>query len=294
MSRSRSRIFRGYPRVAEQKSDDARPRTRHAPATRFRLAIILVSSHAVCQCEPVPDSSDYETFFDRRADRSCPCGETPRIAVAGTPMRDRRLRMVPNCNGRRHSELTTQVDCQRGWINHLAVDPELRSAGVGRLLTERAEQRLDQVGCLVHGPHVVCCQLPDTAPEPLRFDRTELFDKDPPRLSRDRDHRTERSRTCTRRRRRYDNHRPSEHRVNLHDHAETLTLLLVSDTLSGHPFRRGRQRSTDCGGPTQTSRFQNSERALGVIVESNRDRLRHDSNIAECDANHKRSNDPFT
>ena len=32
-------------------------------ATRFRLAIILVSSHAVCQYERVPDSSDYETFF---------------------------------------------------------------------------------------------------------------------------------------------------------------------------------------------------------------------------------------
>jgi len=119
-------------------------------------------------------------------------------------MRDRPLRMVPNCNGRRHSKLTTQVDCQRGCINHLAVDPELRSAGVGRLLMEHAEQRID---------------------------RTELLDEDPRRISRDRDHRTERSRTCTPRRRRYENHRPREHRVSLHDHAEALTLLLVSDTL---------------------------------------------------------------
>ena len=63
---------------------------------------------------------------------------------------------------------------------------------------------------------------------------------------------------------------------------------------SGHPFRSGRQRSTDRGGQAQTSRFRNSERAQGVIVESNRDRLCHDSNITECDTNHERSNDPFT
>ena len=208
-------------------------------------------------------------------------------------MRDRPLRMVPNCNGRRHSELTTQVDCQRGCINHLAVDPELRGAGVGRLPMERAEQRLDQVECLVHGPHVVCCRLPDTTPEPLRIDRTELLDEDPRRISRDRDHRTERSRTCTPRRRRYENHRPREYRVSLRDHAEALTLLLVSDTL-----RDTRSAEANSAARIAADRLRpvasRIRSALGVIVESNRDRLCHDSNITECDTNHKRSNDPFT
>lgn len=38
-------------------------------------------------------------------------------------------------------------DGHRGWINYLAVDPELRGEGVGRLLMERAEHHLEQAGC---------------------------------------------------------------------------------------------------------------------------------------------------
>lgn len=38
-------------------------------------------------------------------------------------------------------------DGHRGWINYLAVDPQHQGGGVGRLLMNRAEQHLDQVGC---------------------------------------------------------------------------------------------------------------------------------------------------
>ncbi|MSP98428.1 MAG: GNAT family acetyltransferase [Betaproteobacteria bacterium] len=35
----------------------------------------------------------------------------------------------------------------RGWINYLAVDPQLRRAGLGRALMEEAERRLRALGC---------------------------------------------------------------------------------------------------------------------------------------------------
>ncbi|MGA9278456.1 GNAT family acetyltransferase [Ilumatobacter sp.] len=38
-------------------------------------------------------------------------------------------------------------DGHRGWINYLAVDPDLQRRGIGRLLMENAEQRLDVLGC---------------------------------------------------------------------------------------------------------------------------------------------------
>lgn len=38
-------------------------------------------------------------------------------------------------------------DGHRGWVNYLAVDPDLQGGGIGRLLMERAEQHLRQVGC---------------------------------------------------------------------------------------------------------------------------------------------------
>ena len=43
--------------------------------------------------------------------------------------------------------LMAGYDGHRGWINYLAVDPQYRSEGVGRLLMESAEQRLDDLGC---------------------------------------------------------------------------------------------------------------------------------------------------
>lgn len=38
-------------------------------------------------------------------------------------------------------------DGHRGWINYLAVDPQRRGEGVGRLLMEHAERHLHNVGC---------------------------------------------------------------------------------------------------------------------------------------------------
>jgi ribosomal protein S18 acetylase RimI-like enzyme len=36
----------------------------------------------------------------------------------------------------------------RGWINYLAVDPDLQRQGVGRMLMQQAEERLRLMGCL--------------------------------------------------------------------------------------------------------------------------------------------------
>lgn len=38
-------------------------------------------------------------------------------------------------------------DGHRGWVNYLAVDPEVQGSGIGRRLMERAEQHLHDVGC---------------------------------------------------------------------------------------------------------------------------------------------------
>jgi ribosomal protein S18 acetylase RimI-like enzyme len=38
-------------------------------------------------------------------------------------------------------------DGHRGWINYLAVDPALRSSGLGRELMDHAEARLSEAGC---------------------------------------------------------------------------------------------------------------------------------------------------
>ena len=38
-------------------------------------------------------------------------------------------------------------DGHRGWINYLAVHPEYRGRGFGRLLVAAAEQRLSELGC---------------------------------------------------------------------------------------------------------------------------------------------------
>ncbi len=38
-------------------------------------------------------------------------------------------------------------DGHRGWINYLAVDPDYRRKGYGRLLVEAAENRLKELGC---------------------------------------------------------------------------------------------------------------------------------------------------
>jgi ribosomal protein S18 acetylase RimI-like enzyme len=35
----------------------------------------------------------------------------------------------------------------RGWINYLAVDPELQGTGLGRVIMEEAERRLRELGC---------------------------------------------------------------------------------------------------------------------------------------------------
>ena len=39
-------------------------------------------------------------------------------------------------------------DGRRGWVNHLAVEPQLQRAGVGKALLETIEERLRARGCL--------------------------------------------------------------------------------------------------------------------------------------------------
>jgi len=53
--------------------------------------------------------------------------------------------------GERDAELVAAMmvgyDGHRGWVNYLAVDPGLQGQGIGRLLMQEAERRLEAIGC---------------------------------------------------------------------------------------------------------------------------------------------------
>jgi ribosomal protein S18 acetylase RimI-like enzyme len=66
---------------------------------------------------------------------------------------DRKLRVRPEWllvgewAGQVVATLMVGYEGHRGWLNYLAVDPELRRRGIGRCLVARAEQILHEAGC---------------------------------------------------------------------------------------------------------------------------------------------------
>ena len=58
------------------------------------------------------------------------------------------LFLVAEKNGRIAGTVMAGYEGHRGWINYLAVDPDIQRQGVGRKLMEHAEKRLKALGCL--------------------------------------------------------------------------------------------------------------------------------------------------
>ena len=55
-------------------------------------------------------------------------------------------------------------DGRKGWINRLAVAPELRRLGIGKMLVEEVERRLSKVGI-----EIIACLIEDWNSESIRF-----------------------------------------------------------------------------------------------------------------------------
>ena len=59
----------------------------------------------------------------------------------------RHLFLVGFSNGRLAATIMAGYEGHRGWINYLAVAPEYRRQGFGRLMMDEAETRLREMGC---------------------------------------------------------------------------------------------------------------------------------------------------
>lgn len=57
------------------------------------------------------------------------------------------LFLVGERDGRLVASVMAGFDGHRGWVNYLAVDPEQRGQGLGRMLMEQVERSLVELGC---------------------------------------------------------------------------------------------------------------------------------------------------
>jgi ribosomal protein S18 acetylase RimI-like enzyme len=57
------------------------------------------------------------------------------------------LLLVGETDGRLVATVMAGYDGHRGWINYLAVSPEMQRQGIGRLMMNIAEKRLETLGC---------------------------------------------------------------------------------------------------------------------------------------------------
>jgi ribosomal protein S18 acetylase RimI-like enzyme len=57
------------------------------------------------------------------------------------------LFLVGELGGRTVASVMAGYEGHRGWLNYLAVDPELQRRGLGRAIVAEAEQRLRAAGC---------------------------------------------------------------------------------------------------------------------------------------------------
>ena len=71
----------------------------------------------------------------------------PRKDIARKLEVQRDLFMVGEVDGRVVAVMMAGYEGHRGWVNYLAVEPELQGHGLGRQLMEEAERRLVEMGC---------------------------------------------------------------------------------------------------------------------------------------------------
>jgi len=91
--------------------------------------------------EPAVASLWRQVFVDDR-----PWGAP--AAIIGRKIAERdRMFWVAQLDGRVVGAVMAGYDGQRGWIYHLAVEPDLRRRGIGRALVRAAEETLVRRGC---------------------------------------------------------------------------------------------------------------------------------------------------
>lgn len=71
----------------------------------------------------------------------------PGLVVRRKQAVDDDLFLVAERDGRVVGAVVAGYDGYRGWVYHLAVDPDLRRRGIGRALMSEAERRLKALGC---------------------------------------------------------------------------------------------------------------------------------------------------
>jgi ribosomal protein S18 acetylase RimI-like enzyme len=71
----------------------------------------------------------------------------PRQDIARKLLVQRELFMVGEAGGRLVAAMMVGYEGHRGWVNYLAVEPELQHRGVGREMMQEAERRLVALGC---------------------------------------------------------------------------------------------------------------------------------------------------
>lgn len=77
------------------------------------------------------------------------------VVPQNDPRRDIELKMcwqpelflVGEAEGRIVATVMVGYEGHRGWINYLAVSPDMRRRGIGRLMMQEAESRLRELGC---------------------------------------------------------------------------------------------------------------------------------------------------
>jgi ribosomal protein S18 acetylase RimI-like enzyme len=71
----------------------------------------------------------------------------PRKDIARKLRVQRELFMVGEIGGRIVAAMMVGYEGHRGWVNYLAVEPELQGRGLGREMMAEAERRLSALGC---------------------------------------------------------------------------------------------------------------------------------------------------